>query len=65
LDELFHKGKFGDTYNIVGFNERKNIDLIKVMIKTIDRLLVREEATSDKLITYFTDIAGHNLTVCN
>ena len=58
---IFHKGKLGDTYNIGGFNEWKNIDLIKVMIKTVDRLLGREEGASDKLITYVTDRAGHDL----
>ena len=61
IDVIFHKGKLGDTYNIGGFNEWKNIDLIKVMIKTVDRLLGREEGTSDKLITYVTDRAGHDL----
>jgi dTDP-glucose 4,6-dehydratase len=61
IDVIFHKGKLGDTYNIGGFNEWKNIDLIKVMIKTADRLLGREEGTSDKLITYVTDRAGHDL----
>ena len=61
IDIIFHKGKLGDTYNIGGFNEWKNIDLIKVMIKTVDRLLGREEGTSDKLITYVTDRAGHDL----
>ena len=61
IDVIFHKGKFGDTYNIGGFNEWKNIDLIKVVIKTVDRLLGREEGTSDKLITYVTDRAGHDL----
>jgi dTDP-glucose 4,6-dehydratase len=61
IDVIFHKGKHGDTYNIGGFNEWKNIDLIKVMIKTVDRLLGREEGTSDKLITYVTDRAGHDL----
>jgi len=61
IDVIFHKGKLGDTYNIGGFNEWKNIDLIKVMIKTVDRLLEREEGTSDKLITYVTDRAGHDL----
>jgi dTDP-glucose 4,6-dehydratase len=61
IDVIFHKGKQGDTYNIGGFNEWKNIDLIKVMIKTVDRLLGREEGTSDKLITYVTDRAGHDL----
>jgi dTDP-glucose 4,6-dehydratase len=61
IDVIFHKGKLGDTYNIGGFNEWKNIDLIKVMIKTVDRLLGREEGTSEKLITYVTDRAGHDL----
>ena len=51
----------GETYNIGGFNEWKNIDLIKVMIKTVDRLLGREEGASEKLITYVTDRAGHDL----
>ena len=61
IDVIFHKGKLGDTYNIGGFNEWKNIDLIKVMIKSVDRMLEREEGTSDKLITYVTDRAGHDL----
>jgi len=61
IDVIFHNGKLGETYNIGGFNEWKNIDLIKVMIKTVDRLLGREEGTSDKLITYVTDRAGHDL----
>ena len=61
IDIIFHKGKLGDTYNIGGFNEWKNIDLIKVIIKTVDRMLGREEGTSDKLITYVTDRAGHDL----
>ena len=61
IDVIFHKGKLGDTYNIGGFNEWKNIDLIKVMIKTVDRMLGREEGVSEKLITYVTDRAGHDL----
>ena len=61
IDVVFHKGKFGETYNIGGFNEWKNIDLIKVMIKTVDRMLAREEGSSEKLITYVTDRAGHDL----
>ncbi|MDB4024230.1 dTDP-glucose 4,6-dehydratase [Flavobacteriaceae bacterium] len=61
IDVVFHKGKFGDTYNIGGFNEWKNIDLIKVMIKTVDRMLGREVGVSEKLITYVTDRAGHDL----
>jgi dTDP-glucose 4,6-dehydratase len=61
IDVIFHKGKLGDTYNIGGFNEWKNIDLIKVIIKTVDKILGRDEGTSDKLITYVTDRAGHDL----
>lgn len=61
IDLVFHKGRRGDTYNIGGFNEWTNIDLIKVIIKTVDRLLGNPEGTSDKLITYVTDRAGHDL----
>jgi dTDP-glucose 4,6-dehydratase len=61
IDLIFHKGKRGDTYNIGGFNEWKNIDLIKVLIRTVDRLLGRKEGESEKLITYVTDRAGHDL----
>ncbi|MGL5704666.1 MAG: dTDP-glucose 4,6-dehydratase [Tannerellaceae bacterium] len=61
IDVIYHQGKNGDTYNIGGFNEWRNIDLIKVMIKTADRLLGRPEGTSEKLITYVTDRAGHDL----
>ena len=61
IDVIFHNGSLGETYNIGGFNEWKNIDLIKVMIKTVDRLLGREEGASEKLITYVTDRAGHDL----
>ena len=61
IDVIFHGGKIGETYNIGGFNEWKNIDLIKEIIKTVDRLLNRKEGTSEKLITYVTDRAGHDL----
>lgn len=61
IELIFHKGKVGDTYNIGGFNEWKNIDLIKVMIKVTDKLLGRAEGESEKLITYVTDRAGHDL----
>lgn len=61
IDLIFHEGKVGETYNIGGFNEWKNIDLIKVMIRVIDRLLGRPEGSSEKLITYVTDRAGHDL----
>lgn len=60
IDVIFHKGKLGDTYNIGGFNEWKNIDLIKVLIKTVDNLLGREEGASEKLITYVKDRPGHD-----
>lgn len=61
IDTVFHKGEDGETYNIGGFNEWTNIDLIKVLIKVTDKLLGREEGTSLKLITYVTDRAGHDL----
>ncbi len=61
IDLIFHKGKVGDTYNIGGFNEWKNIDLIKVLIATVDRALGREEGSSLSLIQYVTDRAGHDL----
>lgn len=61
IDVIFHDGKLGETYNIGGFNEWKNIDLIKVIIKTVDKYLGREEGASEKLITYVTDRAGHDL----
>jgi dTDP-glucose 4,6-dehydratase len=61
IDVIFHNGKQGDTYNIGGFNEWKNIDLIKVIIETVDRLLGRTKGESEKLITYVTDRAGHDL----
>ncbi len=61
IDLIFHKGQLGDTYNIGGFNEWKNIDLIKVIIKTVDKQLGRPEGTSYRLITYVTDRAGHDL----
>lgn len=61
IDLVFHKGRDGETYNIGGFNEWKNIDLIKVIIKTVDRLLGNPEGYSDHLITYVTDRMGHDL----
>ena len=61
IDMIFHQGKVGDTYNIGGFNEWKNIDLIKVLINTVDRLLGRPEGADMDLITYVTDRAGHDL----
>ena len=61
IDLIFHEGKTAETYNIGGFNEWKNIDLIRVIIKTVDRLLGRPEGTGEALITYVTDRAGHDL----
>ncbi|MDE5956885.1 MAG: dTDP-glucose 4,6-dehydratase, partial [Muribaculaceae bacterium] len=61
IDLIFHKGKVADTYNIGGFNEWKNIDIIHVIIRTVDRLLGNPEGYSDELITYVTDRAGHDL----
>ena len=60
IDLIFHKGKIAETYNIGGFNEWKNIDLIKVMIKTVDRILGNPEGASLDLITYVTDRLGHD-----
>ena len=60
IDVIFHEGKTAETYNIGGFNEWKNIDLIKVMIKTVDRILGNPEGHSEKLITYVTDRLGHD-----
>ncbi len=61
IDLIFHKGKIAETYNIGGFNEWRNIDLIKVVIRTVDRLLGNPEGYSDELITYVTDRPGHDL----
>ena len=60
IDTIFHEGKIADTYNIGGFNEWKNIDIIKVVIKTVDRLLGRSEGEDMDLITYVTDRPGHD-----
>ena len=61
IDVIFHEGKIAETYNIGGFNEWKNIDLIKVMIKTVDRILGNPEGHSLGLITYVTDRLGHDV----
>lgn len=61
IDLIFHKGRPAETYNIGGFNEWKNIDLIKVVIKTVDRLLGNPEGQSLDLITYVTDRPGHDM----
>ena len=61
IDLIFHKGAVAETYNIGGFNEWKNIDIIKVVINTVDRLLGRPEGADLDLITYVTDRAGHDM----
>ena len=61
IDLIFHEGRTAQTYNIGGFNEWKNIDLIKVMVKTVDLLLGNPEGHSLGLITFVTDRAGHDL----
>ena len=60
IDTIFHNGKVAETYNIGGFNEWKNIDIIKVVINTVDRLLDRKEGEDLDLITYVTDRLGHD-----
>ena len=60
IDTIFHNGKVAETYNIGGFNEWRNIELIKVVIKTVDRLLGNPEGYSLGLITYVTDRLGHD-----
>jgi dTDP-glucose 4,6-dehydratase len=61
IDVIFHQAKLGETYNIGGHNEWTNIDLIKVVCKVMDKKLGRTEGTSEKLITYVTDRAGHDM----
>ncbi len=60
IDVIFHKGRLGETYNIGGINEWKNIDLIYLLCKVMDEELNREEGTSEKLITFVKDRAGHD-----
>ena len=61
IDLIFHKAESGMTYNIGGHNEWKNIDLIHLLCEIMDRKLGREEGTSEKLLTFVTDRAGHDL----
>ena len=61
IDTIFHNGKVSETYNIGGFNEWKNIDLIRVLIRAVDRALGNPEGASEELITFVTDRAGHDL----
>lgn len=61
IDLIFHEGQSGETYNIGGGNEWRNIDLVRLIVRTTDRLLGRPEGASEQLITYVTDRAGHDL----
>ena len=61
IDLIFHRGQVAETYNIGGFNEWKNIDLIRVVIRTVDRMLDRREGEDLELITYVTDRPGHDM----
>ncbi len=60
IDVVFHDGKEGETYNIGGFNEWQNLDLIKVLIKQMDEKLGRPAGESEKAITYVKDRPGHD-----
>lgn len=61
IDIIFHRGSAGETYNIGGYNEWKNIDLVKLLCGIMDKKLGRPEGTSEKLITYVKDRSGHDL----
>ncbi|MES2387501.1 MAG: dTDP-glucose 4,6-dehydratase [Bacteroidota bacterium] len=61
IDSVYHKGKVGETYNIGGFNEWKNIDIVNLLCRVMDKKLNRPEGDSAKLITYVKDRAGHDL----
>jgi len=61
IDLVFHKGKNQETYNIGGFNEWQNIELVKILCKLMDQKLNRSDGTSKKLITYVKDRPGHDL----
>ena len=61
IDKIFHFGKIEETYNVGGFNEWKNIDLIKLLISKTDKILGRKNGFSDRLITFVKDRAGHDL----
>lgn len=61
IDIIFHKGKIGESYNVGGFNEWKNIDLVHLLCKIMDKKLGRAEGESARLITYVKDRPGHDL----
>ena len=58
---VFHKGKIKETYNIGGFNEWKNINLVKLLCQQMDKKIGKESGSSEKLITYIKDRPGHDL----
>jgi dTDP-glucose 4,6-dehydratase len=61
IDLIYHRGRMGETYNIGGNNEWKNIDLVKLLCSIMDKKLGRQSGSSEKLITYVSDRAGHDL----
>ena len=61
IDLIFHKGKDAETYNVGGFNECKNIDVVKLLCQQVDKKLKRKLGTSEKLITFVKDRPGHDL----
>ena len=61
IDKIYHEGRKGETYNIGGFNEWKNIDLIKILCKQMDIALENPAGTAERLITYVKDRPGHDL----
>ena len=61
IDTIFHGGRIGETYTIGGNNEWKNIDLIRLLCRIMDKKLERTTGTSEKLISFVTDRAGHDL----
>jgi dTDP-glucose 4,6-dehydratase len=61
IDMIFHNGEIDQTYNLGGFNEWKNINIVKLLCKVMDKKLGRLEGTSEKLITYVTDRAGDDM----
>jgi dTDP-glucose 4,6-dehydratase len=61
IDMVFHKGKVGETYNIGGFNEWKNIDIVHLLCKVMNQKMQKPEGTAESLITYVKDRAGHDL----
>ena len=61
IDTIFHKGRLGESYNVGGLNEWKNIDLVRFLCKMMDRKLGRSEGESEELITFVSDRKGHDL----